>query len=175
MSHQEEKFAEEYVRNGHNITRAGLAAGYSESYAKRRCGLLLKRPHVAARIQELEKAMGMQVKLSPEEIVWNLRKVFTDAYRDRKYADANKALELLGKAIGMWTERTVSRVEYVNMTDDEIKAGITKMAELLGIEVDENSSEGGGSDGNNRLEQVAPGRIEGDVIIDHENVGEAGE
>jgi phage terminase small subunit len=114
-----EAFAVEYVADL-SATAAAVRAGYSERSARQIGSRLLKRPEVADRIADLLAARRVRTEAKADEVVERLHKlaqmcmtpvpVVDDdgrllGMRPVNASGAAKALELLGRTIGLFTDR----------------------------------------------------------------------
>jgi phage terminase small subunit len=101
---REERFIAEYLVDG-NGTRAAVAAGYSEGNAKSQAYELLKRPHVLAEIKRRQRAIAKKLELSAEKVLTDIARVATKAERAKKYGDALKGHEMLGKHLRLFADK----------------------------------------------------------------------
>ena len=103
-----EKFANAMAR-GVNQTNSALEAGYSDVSAHVRGCELAKKPDIRARIEELQKkAEKAAVAALAVDRQWVLRELVAnaEAARAAKNQNAvNRALELVGKELGMFVDR----------------------------------------------------------------------
>lgn len=109
-----ERFAAEYLVDL-NATQAALRAGYSKRTAYAQGCRLLKDAEVLARITELQAARAAKVELDAEYVLRHLRQVAEQP--DLKASAKVRAIELLGKHLGMFTDRT--EVSVVALTPEE--------------------------------------------------------
>lgn len=98
---KEERFCREYVID-YNGTRAAVDAGYKESDASNRAYRLLKKAEIAARVRELEKEMAERLAMSQDYVVIQLRQRYDECKEQGDNKNALKALELMGKHLGMF-------------------------------------------------------------------------
>lgn len=119
MTPKQERFVQEYLIDS-NATQAAIRAGYSERTAQQIGSEILLKPVIAAEIQARRAKVADKLDISA---TWILAKLRTNALRalqeepvyDKdgnetgvfQYAGnvANKALELLGKNAGMFTDK----------------------------------------------------------------------
>lgn len=110
-----EQFCQEFAAHG-RVTRAAIAAGSSEASASSHGSRLLKRPEILARIRELQPRVEQQVAAVVNanfakpvaDRAWVLGELIENAKEARANRDraaANRALELVGKELGMFVER----------------------------------------------------------------------
>ena len=101
LNDRQERFCREYMQD-YNATQAAIRAGYSEKTARAIASENLTKPAILARVRELQEEKCNSLVLSEAMIITEL----TDTYREcRKNADSKgalKALEMLGKHVGMF-------------------------------------------------------------------------
>ena len=130
LSARERAFAEEYLTNGGNKYKAALAAGYKETTARARSYELIDRPDVAEYIADRRRQMAANA-VTPEKVLLELAqigfgtKTFTaytpsgEAYERRPAVGARlKALELMGKNLGLFDPEKTVDGEGVQIIDD---------------------------------------------------------
>jgi phage terminase small subunit len=116
---RQEKFIQEYLKDL-NATQAAIRAGYSAKTANEQGARLLAKASIQAAVDKAQLKRAKRVEVSQDWVIENLKKVFErcmqeEAVNDRegnftgvfnfKEAGANKALELIGKHLGMFTEK----------------------------------------------------------------------
>jgi phage terminase small subunit len=151
LNDKQERFCQEYVIDL-NATQAAIRAGYSKKTAYSLGQRLLKKAEIIARIEELKKEIADKNKLSAEWVIEELKKVHRRCmqaepvmkwdYEKKQMVEtgeyvfdskgANRALELMGKHISMFTEKLevkdttdyasklkAARERVKNVTDDK--------------------------------------------------------
>ncbi|WGW22193.1 terminase small subunit [Limosilactobacillus fermentum] len=114
---KQQRFVDEYIISG-NATQAAIKAGYSKKTANRIATENLSKPVIKTAIDkrnaeiQSEKTMDMQEVMellasiargeTTEETVTNKGDVIETATRN---SDKLKALELIGKRFGAWTDK----------------------------------------------------------------------
>lgn len=98
---KEERFCQEYVID-YNGTQAAIRARYKESDAANRATRLLKKAEVSARIHELEKEIAQRLGLSQDYVMIQLVQRYDECRAQNDNKNALKALELIGKHLGMF-------------------------------------------------------------------------
>jgi hypothetical protein len=143
-----EHFAQ-LVSNGESATQAYILAGYSKNGAGQSAGQLLKRPEVSSRIAYLRLKKEAKHEEKVQKVVekagltkeWVIQQLMENVVMGKaaepvydnegkpsgeykqNLAAANKALELLGKEIGMFIERKEVRTGPLEtLPPDEAKA-----------------------------------------------------
>jgi phage terminase small subunit len=124
LSEKHEVFAREYCVDL-NATKAAIRAGYSENTAKQQGSRLLTNADIRARIDELQGKRAEKLSLDAEWVLEKLVEVTQMSmqskpvekwdYNERKLVEtgeyvydsqgANKALELIGKHLGMFKDK----------------------------------------------------------------------
>jgi len=113
LSAKQQRFAEEYVKD-FNATQAAIRAGYSRRSAETQALQLLRKPQVAAYLDELRKAQTERTGSEADQIRAALRAI---AYSDqRKYQK--------------WGASGVSVLESSDLTDDEA-AAVAEVAQTI--------------------------------------------
>jgi phage terminase small subunit len=115
---KQEQFCQEYLKDL-NGTQAAIRAGYSESRAPQTASRLVTNGKVAARLEELKAERSERDRIDQDWVLQKLvenveRAMQADPVRDRdgnptgdyvyQGSVANKALELIGKHVGMFSD-----------------------------------------------------------------------
>ncbi len=117
LTPKQQRFVAEYLVDL-NATQAAVRAGYSEKTAYSVGHENLKKPEVAAAIQEAMEARSQRTEIAQDWILEQLKLVYEASIEARPVYDkngkekgfsfnpaaANRALELLGKHQGMFTD-----------------------------------------------------------------------
>lgn len=151
LTRKELAFCEEYVKD-YNGTQAAIRAGYKESNAASQASRLLKKAEILEQIKNNQKELVEKSCLTEDKIISKLESVLdrcTTAipvmewnYEEHDYVPtgeyqfdskgALKAIELLGKHLGMFDKNNSSRSESKDdgfMQALEAKAGELEWAE----------------------------------------------
>jgi len=129
-SNKHELFCREYIVD-YNGTQAAIRAGYSKKTARSQASTMLTNPNILTHIKELQKEQTERLAITADWVVhqlvdvvkkskepepvmeWNYEEkalVKTGEYTfDSK--GATKALELLGKHLGMYTDKVEEKVD----------------------------------------------------------------
>ena len=123
-------FADAYLSNGGNAYRAALAAGYSESFARGRSYELLDREEIQGYLTRRRQQMAKRA-VSPERVLLELADIgfgqrnfpaydmFGNEYQKAPGMNARlKALELMGKNLGLFDKDSQETPEGVTIIDD---------------------------------------------------------
>lgn len=104
LTAKQERFVAEYLVDG-NATRAAIAGGYSERTAARIGSELLTKPNVKAALDAGRKRLAEKLELTAEKVLADIARVAQKAERAKKFGEALKGHELLGKHLKLFTEK----------------------------------------------------------------------
>jgi phage terminase small subunit len=125
MSPRAERFAKEYTID-HNATQAAIRAGYSPKGANRKGSELLKKPEVKQKVAETTAEVAARLGLDAAYVLKGFKDNFERAMTAVEVLDkdgngtgeyrydgnvANKALEMLGKTLQMFVEKSEVAVQ----------------------------------------------------------------
>jgi phage terminase small subunit len=120
MTAKQEAFAIEYLKDK-NATQAAIRAGYSKKTAYSIGCEMLKKPEVQQILREEQEKAAKNAVLTAESIAENLREIASNPLA--KDADRIRAYELLGKYVGMFTEKVEMK--------GQIDTAVTKLDGIL--------------------------------------------
>ncbi len=119
---KQERFCREYVVDM-NATQAASRAGYSPRTANEQGARLLANASVKSRIAELQAEVAERLNITVDDVIAMLLESYRDATAAKQHGPAVRAVELLGKRLGMFRDRViVSREE--SMPDDDLVAAL---------------------------------------------------
>lgn len=104
MTPKQQRFVEEYLIDL-NATQAAIRAGYSKKTAYSIGQENLKKPVIAEAVGSARAGMAEKAQITVEWIIEQLRENALLAKKSGDIAPSNKALELLGKHLGLFVER----------------------------------------------------------------------
>lgn len=106
MTDRQKLFVQEYLVDL-NASGAARRAGYSERTSGIRAGKLMANPEVQAAIAQAMDERVKRTEITADYVLNNLRNIAERCMVEEDFnaAGANKALELLGKHLGLWTEK----------------------------------------------------------------------
>ncbi|MDP0328606.1 terminase small subunit [Glaesserella parasuis] len=128
LTDKQQRFVEEYLIDL-NATQAAIRAGYSEDTAKEMGYENLTKPHIQKAIQEAQNKRAERVNVTQDDVLRGLLEVIAMSTGKQKITEtelskvdgsivpmdvekvcfephaANKALELLGKHLGMFKDK----------------------------------------------------------------------
>jgi phage terminase small subunit len=124
LTPKQDRFCREYLVDI-NSTKAAVRAGYSEHTANKQGPRLLRHPLVRPRIAELQQAAADRNDVEVDEVVKMLRASYREAKAEKQHGPAVRAAELLGKTMGMFSDK-ITLTDEQKMTDEEL---IEKLAD----------------------------------------------
>lgn len=136
MNDKKQAFTEEYLKDC-NATQAAIRAGYSPHTAKQQGSRLLTNVDVRTRIGALQDQAAARNRVEIDEIIGKLRGAYDEAMGDGRYGAAVRAAELLGKHIGMFSDKVQASVShhYSNASEEDLTAEIARLAQIAGIDL----------------------------------------
>lgn len=137
VNNKHELFCREYIVD-YNGTQAAIRAGYSKKTAHVQASTMLKNPKVLARVRELQKEQTERLAITSDWVVHQLVDVVQKSkepvpvmewdYEEKKLVKsgeftfdskgATKALELIGKHLGMYTDKMEVSAAGVTIVND---------------------------------------------------------
>ena len=136
ITEKQRAFCEEYIKNGGNVYKACISAGYTPKYANGKGYTLLRNVQVKAYLEKLMKKVDKTKVKSIEEIQEFWGNIMDDP--NEKTQDRLKASENLAKVYGAFininkNETTingaldVSGNELENLNDEELQTILSKL------------------------------------------------
>lgn len=133
LTDTEERFVWAHVMEGKRPYDAVIAAGYAAQTPNniyKECLRIMKRTQVIARINELREQRDREFLVDRKFVIEELRKVAEDA---KDTPQKVKALELLGKHLGLFEEKyTITNDQHARAADE---AWSKREKDILGDEV----------------------------------------
>ena len=116
------KFCREYVID-HKPADAYIRAGYSERGAAQSAHRLLMNADIKAEISRLEAKDEKRTEMTKDWVVEKLKRNENHAFQDGDITTSNKALEMLGKSVGAFTDKvdTTTAVHVIITKPDRTK------------------------------------------------------
>ncbi|WP_289344710.1 terminase small subunit [Acinetobacter baumannii] len=124
-----EKFCQAYIANPKlRISEAGEAAGYEH---RQNAWSVYKRQDVQDRIAYLNLERMADLRVDQYMVIKNLRDIAEQAMAEREFSAANKANELLGKHMNMFTDKVQhehsGKVDIKQLGDDDLDKRIKEL------------------------------------------------
>jgi phage terminase small subunit len=143
-----EVFCQEYIASN-NASKAALKAGYSKKTCKAQGSLLLDKPFIRNRINELKEQRSVRTGINADYVLNKIKETIERCSQAVPYEEWNhstkqrdptgewkfehmgvlKGCELLGKHLALFTEKIEhsGKIELEKLSDDELD---NKIAEL---------------------------------------------
>ena len=118
LTDKQKRFVEEYLVDL-NATQAAIRAGYSAKTAEQQGHQLLQKTSVSAAIEAAKAARSERTEVTQDYVLRSIQAVAENSMHkgdDGVFFDAsaaNKPLELLGKQLGIFTEKVALKRSYV--------------------------------------------------------------
>ncbi len=120
LTPKQRAFVTEYMKD-RNATQAALRAGYNHTSALNAAHNLLKHPVISKMIADQEEANQVDALITVDKIVHRLNAIACN--EQEKTSDRIRADELLGRHLGMFTERVEVK--------GQIDTAVTKLDGIL--------------------------------------------
>lgn len=104
LTDRQARFCEEYLIDL-NATQAAIRAGYSEKTAREQAAQNLSKLNIQEKIAELKAERAKRTEMTQDSVIQELAAVARAEIKGVRAVDKLKALELLGKHLGMFVER----------------------------------------------------------------------
>lgn len=106
MTPKQERFCQEYTID-YNGTQAAIRAGFSEQTACKQASRMLTNVDILARVRELQAEQTRQLAISADFVIQQLHETLNRCMDPSNFDSkgALRALELLGKHLGMFEDR----------------------------------------------------------------------
>lgn len=104
LTDKQARFCEEYLIDL-NATQAAIRAGYSEKTAREQAAQNLSKLNIQEKIAELKAERAKRTEMTQDSVIQELAAVARAEIKGVRAVDKLKALELLGKHLGMFVER----------------------------------------------------------------------
>jgi len=131
LTAKQRRFTEEYAVDG-NASQAAIRAGYSEKTAAVIGAENLRKPAIAEVIAAAQKELSARSEISADMVIGELRTIALG--ESELTRDKLRALELLGKVLGIFIDRSVTatlELESGSMgATEELIASICEPASL---------------------------------------------
>lgn len=127
MTDKQRRFIEEYCVDN-NATKAAIRAGYSENSAYSMGHENLNKPEIAEAIDAERLKRSERTQITADAVLQNLWDLALDARADKAYGPAATAYSLVGKHLGMFSDRLIVQ---------DMREAAVKAADEHGLDPDE--------------------------------------
>ena len=119
LTPKQKAFVREYKANGGNGTQAAISAGYSEDSARAISCENLTKPYIQEAIAQEEKKMQEKYEYTIDDMVKELDDVKLKADAEQNRQAQIRAIELKGKAFGLFVDKVENNI--INTSPIDIK------------------------------------------------------
>jgi len=113
LPRKQQKFVSVYSTDcTKTLKQCAMEAGYEAKNLSAVANKLLKQPNIISAIKEFRTNLKIQLRLDETYVLRNLRTIVQENIHTDP-AVANRALELIGKTLGMYTDKTKIEGELV--------------------------------------------------------------
>jgi phage terminase small subunit len=105
LTPKQKAFVREYKKNGGNGTQAAIKAGYSEKTARKIASENVTKPDIQEALKQEEKKLQEKYEYTIDDMVRELDDVKMKADAEQNRQAQIKAIELKGKAFGLFVDR----------------------------------------------------------------------
>ena len=119
LTPKQKAFVREYKANGGNGTQAAIKAGYSENTADVIATENLRKPSIREALEKEEKKLQEKYEYTIDDMVRELDDVKMKADSEQNRQAQIKAIELKGKAFGLFVEKVENNI--INTSPIDIK------------------------------------------------------
>ena len=119
LTPKQKAFVREYKKNGGNGTQAAISAGYSEESARAISCENLTKPYIQEALKQGEKKLQEKYEYTIDDMVRELDDVKMKADAEQNRQAQIKAIELKGKAFGLFVDKVENNI--INTSPIDIK------------------------------------------------------
>lgn len=119
LTPKQKAFVREYKANGGNGTQAAIKAGYSENTADVIATENLRKPSIKEALEKEEKKLQEKYEYTIDDMVRELDDVKMKADAEQNRQAQIKAIELKGKAFGLFVDKVENNI--INTSPIDIK------------------------------------------------------
>jgi phage terminase small subunit len=117
---KQQRFVEEYVIDS-NGKQAAIRAGYSPKTAEVQASRLLSNAKVREMVDQARSQVSADLGITREYVLKSLREIGEEARQAGERTPSIRAFELLGKSLGMFSDKPDSSIaEIAKLSDDEL-------------------------------------------------------
>jgi len=122
LTAKQARFVEEYLVDL-NATQAAIRAGYSKHTAKAIGHENLTKPDIAQAVSAAQDQRSLRTEITQDWVLTEIRDTYLEARALKHLPAANQALQLIGRHLGMFTDRI----------EIDLKAQILQVSAELGL------------------------------------------
>lgn len=132
LTAKQQRFVDEYMVDL-NATQAAIRAGYSAKTAEVIGYENLRKPQIAEEVAKRQSQIGYQNDITVEWLLGEMKSTYQEARTQGELSAANKALEMMGRHKGMFSDKLVmsggmnNTVTLTEMSPEERRARINEL------------------------------------------------
>ena len=111
MTIQQKTFADHYL-SGNSALASARFAGYAD--VNNTAYKLLENPKIERYLRIRQKMREVRTGWDQDKVIYELADLYSNMKQNESYTGAVKALELLGREVGLWNEKKV-KVEHTKV------------------------------------------------------------
>ena len=137
LSPMQEKFCLEYTATGDTLTAwraAGYKEGKTEADTRAESKRLLKNDKVEERCNQIRLDAMKDVGLNINEVVKKFMKVYDRGMEENDLTNSNRAMEFIGKHLGMLIERKEIKQDITTKSPEELEREIKHYENVVKLE-----------------------------------------
>ena len=131
LSIKEQRFCNEYIRNGYHGTNAVIASGYSKNGASVQASRMLAKAKIKENIEEQEENIRLSCSISKEQIVREQYELYQLARADERYKDASAILSELTSLLGHKPKQEDRKVLHSHSFEQLLTKDITPVKPVI--------------------------------------------
>lgn len=101
---KERRFVDEYLVDG-NATRSAIAAGYAQKQAAKTGSEMLRKPRIRVLLEAARLEQQQRTQITADRVFTDLYRIAEKAEKAGEFPAATRALELVGKHLGMFRDK----------------------------------------------------------------------
>ena len=137
LSPMQEKFCLEYTATGDTLTAwraAGYKEGKTEADTRAESKRLLKNDKIEERCNQIRLDAMKDVGLNINEVVKKFMKVYDRGMEENDLTNSNRAMEFIGKHLGMLIERKEIKQDITTKSPEELEREIKHYENVVKLE-----------------------------------------
>ena len=122
LTNQQKAFCDYYLE-GYSALKSASMAGYAQPNPE--AYQLLKNPRIGKYLQLRKKMKEVRTDWNADRVIYELSDLYSDRKKEKSYTGAVKALEMLGREVGLWNEKKV-KIEHTKVESilDKVEAEV---------------------------------------------------
>ena len=138
MTIQQKTFADHYL-SGNSALASARFAGYAD--VNNTAYKLLENPKIERYLRIRQKMREVRTGWDQDKVIYELADLYSNMKQNESYTGAVKALELLGREVGLWNEKKV-KVEHTKVESilDKVESEVIDITPEIDIDNDDDKN-----------------------------------